>query len=145
MYAKVKDIKNQFQKRSFKEGTFIDESELKKIILRKSRYINARICFRYVVPIDEFLNCESYAILNQICVWLVTSEVEEISQVARTIPKDSKLIKDRSADLMELAMDELLRVESGKTVLSDANENRPSRIVHSPCQPTTFKKGVTQW
>ena len=151
-YATIKDIEEQFLKVDFDTDTAVSKNDVKNFIERKSAYIDSRLCAKYFMPVAKIGNASAYAVLNQICVWLVTSEVEEILNLGRTVPKGEGFTveKSRAEKLYRRALEEIDRLETGELVLEGISRKGGGNFYNSnnaagACNEPVFKKNERQW
>jgi hypothetical protein len=151
-YATVKDIQEQFLKVDFSTDTAVSEKDVKNFLKRKTAYINSRLCAKYDLPITKLGYPAAYDVLNQICVWLVTSEVEEILNLGRTVPKGEGFTveKSRAEKLYRRALEEIDRIELGELALEGVGRKGGGNFYNSnnaagACNEPVFKKNERQW
>lgn len=148
-YCEVTDIEAQYKTgQTFTTTTVVKRATVEDLIERKSSYIDSRLRFRYVVPVDEATNEPEFLLLKDICVLLVTSEVDQILREAQPIPADRDVKEvTRYKDYYNRAMKELERLESGvadlENITKKSSRFKNSNVANNVCP--VFSKDKTQW
>jgi hypothetical protein len=133
-YCTVTDISSRFKSLLISSDTAVTTTE-----------VDGRIGKRYVTPVDPSDSPISTAILQLICIWFVVAEVEPI--VGQAPVKDSKG-ESRQKTFHEMAEDALAKIESGQTMLPDAeavSSNTLSSYNVTNSVEAVFQKCRRQW
>jgi phage gp36-like protein len=144
-YCTVTDISSRFKSLLISSDTAVTTTEVEGFIDQYSALIDGRIGKRYVTPVDPSDSPISTAILQLICIWFVVAEVEPI--VGQAPVKDSKG-ESRQKTFHEMAEDALAKIESGQTMLPDAeavSSNTLSSYNVTNSVEAVFQKCRRQW
>lgn len=144
-YCEVEDIQTEFKDIKFDEdGSAVTTASVESFIDQAGSEIDARISVRYAVPVT--MNDSALLLLKQICVWLVSDRIRDITEVKNVRTESDQDVKISTGGrarkmLAEIANGDIFLL--GATLASTADG--VSSFVSSNNIEREWKKSKVQW
>lgn len=144
-YAEVADIQTEFKDIAFDDdGSAVVTESVENFIDQAGSEIDARLSVRYIVPVTE--SSSALLLLKQICIWLVSERIRDITEVKNVRPESDQDVKISTAARARKMLNDIANGDIpliGATMVTSADG--VTSYVSANNIPREWKKQDTQW